>query len=186
MPHPLDNENFRRILFAYPSKAIRFLYTMYYDQLIGVSMMYTGYREASEDIVQETIIYVWENHEKLGRYFDKPLENYLIRVVRNKSVSYYRKYKKTDADHEPFSIEVPVAIAYSAEAHLIAYETSKEIMDLMASFPARERECLLMSLNEEMTTRQIADKLGVTVKAVERSITSANKRLKKYWKTSKD
>jgi predicted DNA-binding protein YlxM (UPF0122 family) len=40
-----------------------------------------------------------------------------------------------------------------------------------------------MKLDEELSTDQIASKLNVSKKAVERSLTSANKRLRKYWET---
>jgi DNA-directed RNA polymerase specialized sigma subunit len=39
-----------------------------------------------------------------------------------------------------------------------------------------------MRIDEEMTTQQIADRLNVSKKAVERSLTSANRRLRKYLK----
>ena len=69
----------------------------------------------------------------------------------------------------------------SVEANIIELEISREIREIISTFPRREKECLLMKIDKEMTTEQIAVELNVSKKAVERSVTSANKRLRRLW-----
>ena len=179
----IDNERFRKLLLSVPGKAIAILYGDYYHVLVTISESLVHNRKAAEDIVQETFIHVWEQHRKLGRHDERSIEHYLVRVVRNKSISYYKerlrrdRYSSAGMNGREFAGE-----EQSAESRLIGMEMSREIRRVIATFPRRETECLLMRIDEEMTTQQIADRLNVSKKAVERSLTSANRRLRKYLK----
>lgn len=66
----------------------------------------------------------------------------------------------------------------SIEARIIQVEITEEILQIIARFPKRERECLMMKIEEELHNEEIALRLGVGVKAVEKSLTSAKKRLR--------
>ncbi|HEV8512750.1 MAG TPA: sigma-70 family RNA polymerase sigma factor [Cyclobacteriaceae bacterium] len=178
----IENEQFRKLLLAFPAKAIAFLYDQYYQSLIGIARKLTHDQKTSEDIVQETFVHVWENHKQLGQFHERSIEYYLVRVVKNKAIS---RYKRTLQLNER-KIEFTNGYTFhsndpSIEDKIIRIEINQEIRQFIITFPRRERECLLLKLDEEMTTGQIADRLKVSKKAVERSITSANKRLKKYW-----
>ena len=178
----IENEQFRKLLLAFPAKAIAFLYDQYYQSLIGIARKLTHDQKTSEDIVQETFVHVWENHQQLGQYHERSIEHYLVKVVKNKAIS---RYKRTLQLNERkmefingyfFRSNDP-----SVEDLIIKIEINKEIREIIRSFPRRERECLMMKLDEELTPDQIAERLKVSRKAVERSITSANKRLRKHW-----
>ncbi len=178
----IENERFRKLLLSFPGKAIEFLYDQYYYSLVSIARRLTHDQKASEDIVQETFLHVWENHKQLGQYHERSIEHYLVRVVKNKSISRYKRTLQLNERKIEFFNGYSVhSNDPSIEDQIIQVEIDKEIRQLITSFPRRERECLLMKLDEEMTTEQIAERLNVSRKAVERSITSANKRLRKYW-----
>jgi RNA polymerase sigma factor (sigma-70 family) len=133
--------------------------------------------------VQETFVHVWENHKTLGRAHDQPIHFYLARVVKNKSISWYKKSLRLHENHTLYLNGNSVGSAeQSIETQLIDEEISARLKEVINTFPKREKECLLMKVNEAMSTREIATALGVTPKAVERSITSANKRLRQWAK----
>lgn len=177
----IDNDRFRRLLLVLPGKAIAMLYNTYYTVLVGIAESLVHDRWAAEDIVQETFIHVWEQHLRLGRPDDRSIEHYLVRVVRNKSISWYKaglrmdRYRSAIMNGHAFTDKEE-----SAESRLIGMEMSVEIRKVISTFPRRETECLLLRLDEELNAQQIADRLKVSRKAVERSLTSANKRLRKY------
>lgn len=176
----IDNERFRRLLIAQPEKAITILYEKYYHILVDVAESYVHDRKAAEDIVQETFIHVWERHRNLGQPNERSIEHYLIRVVRNKSITCYNKrlrQRTSDMSGHRFPAQET-----STEMQMIGLEISREIRSVIQAFPARERQCLLMKIDEEITAQQIADRLNVSRKAVERSLTSAYKRLRKCLK----
>lgn len=182
MSDAIDNERFRKLLLSLPGKAIEFLYNHYYHSLVNIARTLTHDQEASEDIVQETFILVWEKHKWLGQHHDKSIQHYLVRVVKNKAITYYKKnIRILDSrikymNGNSFPLNDP-----SVEANIIELEISREIREIISTFPRREKECLLMKIDKEMTTEQIAVELNVSKKAVERSVTSANKRLRRLW-----
>jgi RNA polymerase sigma-70 factor, ECF subfamily len=181
----IENEPLRKLLLSFPSKAIELLYDQYYLRLVGIARKFTNDPKASEDIVQETFLHVWENHQQLGQPHERSIEHYLVRVVKNKSISRYKRTlrqheRKIEFLHGLYGLGDP-----SIEDRLIRAEVDQAIRKVIATFPRRERECLFLKLDEELTTDQIADRLKVSRKAVERSITSANKRLRKHWSKSR-
>lgn len=68
----------------------------------------------------------------------------------------------------------------SIEARIIQVEVTQEILEIIARFPKRERECLMMKIEEELHNEEISSRLGVGIKMVEKSLTSAKKRLRKH------
>lgn len=177
----LDNKRFRKLLLAWPEKAIAFLYDSYYESLIVIAEKRTGDRKASEDIVQETFTLIWQNRNWLGQQHKKSIQNYLFKVVKNKSISFYRKKVKKDADRMKYLNGCAIdPIENPAEANIILTERGNSIDLIISGFPRRERECLIMRFHKEMAIEEIAKQLNISKKAVERSLTSARKRLKKY------
>ncbi len=178
----IENERFRKLLLSLPAKAIEILYEHYYRSLLRIARNLTHDAKLSEDIVQETFVHVWQNHKILGQYHQRSIQHYLVRVVRNKAITQYNRTKHLNEQKSEFlngshaQFNDP-----SIEALLIKNETSAKLRQVISTFPRRERECLLMKLDHELTTEQIATTLNVSKKAVERSLTSANKRLKKRW-----
>jgi RNA polymerase sigma factor (sigma-70 family) len=181
MPGVFDNERFRKLLLSLPGRAIEILYQQYYRSLVGLAFSFTKDPIASEDIVQETFVHVWENSKKLGKFHERSFEHYLVRVVKFKSITHFKKNLKEHQNNQELLRHKPVVNELSAEAALIRKEFITEIRQLVATFPPRERECLVLKMDEELTTQQIADRMGVSVKAVERTVTSAYKRLREYW-----
>jgi len=176
----IDNDRFRNLLLSWPEKAITFLYESYYDRLIRISERLTFDRKASEDIVQETFTLVWEQHKLLGQQRGQPLQHFLVRVVKNKSISFYRNKARTDAGRLKYLNGNENRHIDSIEAGIISTEKDDSIRLIISTFPRRERECLLLRLDQEMSMAEIARQLNVSKKAVERSLTSGKKRLRKY------
>lgn len=179
MPESFNNQRFRKLLLAVPAKAIEYLYDTYYDSLYRISLRRTNDELASADIVQEALIHVWEKHRSLSNHHEHPIQYYLVRIVLNRSISHLRlkrnaKFKRLNGE-EAFGFESP------REDQLVREETSLELRNLISTFPMREKQCLLMRLDKEMSVAEMAKTLKISEKAVERSITSANKRLRKYW-----
>lgn len=181
MPGPVNNNEIRKLLLSYPKRAIRILWDQYYNSLVKIAFNLTHDTDASKDIVQETFSYVWQNSRELGNYHERSIQHYLVRIVRNKSITHYKENLKISKrkirflnGHSFDLSEQPI------ESRIIQIEVTQEILDIITKFPKRERECLMMKIEEELGNEEISSRLGVGIKAVERSLTSAKKRLRKH------
>ena len=182
MPSSIDNERFRKLLLSSPGTAIEILYHGYYKSLLNIAKYLTQDEDVSEDIVQETFIHVWQNHKRLGQFHTRSIQHYLVKVVKYKAITRYKETVQTGKRKKMFlNGQVHNPTEPSVETSIIELEIRKEIRQLISTFPQKEKECLLMKLDEELTVDEIAARLRVSDKAVERSLTSANKRLRKYW-----
>jgi len=179
MPHHIHDHEIRKLLLALPGKAIKILYDHYYQDLLKIACRLTHDNDAAKDIVQEAFAHLWKNARKLGNHFKLPIQYYLIRIVRNKSISYY--HEKVALGQRKIQMMTDNAFRsmdQSVEARIIQVEMGAEILEIIARFPKRERECLMMKIRDELRNEEIALRLGVGVKAVERSLISAKKRLR--------
>lgn len=175
-----DNERFRKLLLSYPARAIEELYDRYYHNLIHIANKFTHDQTASQDIVQETIAHVWKEHKQLGRHHDQSIFHYLVRVVKYKAITHYKENLRFSEFKVRYLDGYPLT-GSPVEISIIEAEVRQEIRNVIAKFPKREQECLLLKMDEELTIEQMATKLNVSKKAVERSLTSARKRFRKYW-----
>ncbi|HYG18907.1 MAG TPA: sigma-70 family RNA polymerase sigma factor, partial [Ohtaekwangia sp.] len=165
---------------AYPAKALEILYDLFNNSLFTFACRLTHDEHAARDIVHDTFLHLYENSRKLSTPHESPIERYLIRVVRFKSISYYRRSRHLSLDKLLF-LDGTLPFRRNAEdVDTIENEISQQVWEVVRSFPRREQQCLLMRFNEGMSADQIAVRLEVSRKAVERSITSGKKRLRKW------
>ncbi len=180
MPNHVNNHEIRKLLLSYPRRAVRILCDQYYNSLVRIAFNLTHDKEVSKDIVQETFAYVWQNANELGNYHERSIQHYLVRIVRNKSISYYNENVQLSKKKIRFVNGHTYDLTQdSIESRIIQIEITQEILGIIARFPKRERECLMMKIEEELDNEEISVRLGVGIKAVERSLTSAKKRLRR-------
>jgi RNA polymerase sigma-70 factor (ECF subfamily) len=180
MPGVIDEERFRKLLRAYPATALEILYDLFNKSLFSFACRLTHDEDAARDIVHDTFLHIYEHRRELSNPHDSPIERYLVRVVRFKSISFYRKSRHLSLDKLLFLDGQFLTRKGAVEMDSIEHEIAHQVWEVVHTFPRREQECLLMRFDEGMSLDQIAERLEVTRKAVERSITSAKKRLRKW------
>lgn len=181
MPASINNELFRNLLFSWPEKALVLLYQEHYDSLIRVADMHTHDRHASEDVLQEVFADVWQKHKTLGQQRNESIQNYLIKAIEYHSISYYKNNtKKAERERQYFYANPGNTHEYPAEAGIISAEKQSFLRLIVGTLTPREKECLLLQIDYRMPVKDIAARLGITKKGVERNLTSAKKRLKKF------
>lgn len=138
--------------------------------------------EDAEDIVQEAFV----RFHRAGHGLETPDARPLLFVIaRNLLRDHWKVGGREAARRAPIDVHAldagPNAVADEVRA---ADETLIERQNLVAAaaviraLPQRNRDALLMHRFEQMTYRQIADRLGVSVSMVEKYIAEALRRLK--------
>lgn len=123
--------------------------------------------EVAEDIVQDTFVKIWEDCEKVvyetvKSYLFTIANNLFLNLVKHNKViqTHQQEQKKSSTNESPEFILLE-------EEFLIKLE--KTIEDL----PKTQREVFLLNRIEKMKYKEIAELLGISIKAVEKRMHSA-------------
>ncbi|NGF57633.1 RNA polymerase sigma-70 factor [Parapusillimonas sp. SGNA-6] len=149
------------------------IYRRYWGDMFQSAYNLLREREACMDIVQEIFIWFWEHRHGLNVRSLKP---YLSVAVKFKVANYIKKGKVRSSFFDRLKkIEEPYELVDdSIEV--------KEMMQIINRFtnqlPDKCREIFLLSRQEHLSNKEIAERLGISVKTVENQMTIALKKMK--------
>lgn len=130
----------------------------------------------AEDLAQEVFIKIWNRREALKDVYFKA---YLHRAAVNMALDHLDKHKR-QGTHIPLEdnvVQLP-ASSGSAEGSYHLRQTSAHIQQAINGLPEKCREIFVLSRFEEMTYREIAATLKISVKTVENQMITALKKLR--------
>ena len=160
-----------------PDDKVEALFRQYYSPLC--KSLYRILKDVSlaEDIVQEVFLKVWDRRSQLQ--LDEAIHGYLYRSCYNTALNFLKQQKPG------IDINSGIEIAFShldAEKALNYLETEHQILEAIENLPPKTREVFRMSRFEELSYREIAEKLGISIKAVEKHMGIALQRLRENLK----
>ncbi len=157
-------------------EAISALVAQYSTTLYRVAYSITRNAAEAEDAVQETFLRVLRHREKLGEIRDHRV--WLVRITWNVVLDRKRRAKaRPETEDIADLVRTLPAKALTAEKSAISSQEHARIMALIDSLPRKEREALLLSAVDELTTAQAAAVLGTTESSVRSRIFRARYQL---------
>ena len=152
--------------------AFEVLFDRYWKRLYSFAFKIYKKEAICEDIVQEIFISLWEKSINTNIV---NLEGYLLRAVKYKVANYIRDLK-FDSGHLEILQNIPHPS--KTDKHLVYQEFEAGIFMEIKKLPPRSQEVLILSRLEYYTNIEIAQKLGLSVRTVEKHISDALKLLK--------
>jgi RNA polymerase sigma-70 factor (sigma-E family) len=120
---------------------------------LRLALLLTGDRLRAEELLQDSLVRVYERWRKLSRRDD--LHAYLRRVLANNATSTWRGRRR-----ESLVAEVPDRPAPAGA------EPDAELRKALRSLPPRQRAVIVLRLYEDLSERQTAEILGISVGTV--------------------
>lgn len=154
-----DEAAFQRIYDKYVARLYASAYNLLRDQI------------ASEEIVQELFIQLWIKRHELE--IDN-LNSYLYMSVRNRVLMGLRK-KKLELDNAALEF---LESNYSSDTLIREKQMNQEIDQAIQELPDKCREIFILSRKEQLSNREIAELMNISVKTVENHITKALHKLR--------
>lgn len=151
------------------------LFEKHFDTLVTLTKKYVKDLDAAKDIVQETLIRVWDNQSYLQ--IKQSVRSYLERACVNGALNYLRYHHKF---FEEDATSCVLVNSDSPETAVTYLELHDNVMKFVQSLPEHLRSTFSMSRFQDMSYVEISKKLGVSVVAVEKRIIESPKRLRKY------
>lgn len=160
------------------SLAYSYLVGLYYKELCNYATSLSRDDFKSEDIVQNVIVRMWQQREKLNTNI--LIKNYLYKSVYNEFIDQYRKDLSISVLEKKY-IEVLdsfIEVKEENETKRLITLVEKEIEQL----PNKCKETFLLSKKNGLTYREIADYQNVSVNTVEKQMVKAFSILRKKLK----
>lgn len=166
---------FNHIFATYRTRYIRFAYS------------YTHNQEAAEDLVTESLMYYWENRERLQEVKDVPL--YILVTLKNKCLDYLQR-ERTWSDiaenllsNREWELQMRISTLEACEPEaLLSHEVQDLIDKALAKLPEKSSQIFMMSRYEGKNYQTIAQEMRLSVKSVEFHISKALNLLRKELK----
>jgi len=128
----------------------------------------------AEELAQDVMLELWRRREQLPDGSSVP--GYLLQAARNRALNHLR-HLQVQKKAQVF-VEALTEPAEHADADAEARELEVAIREAIAELPPRTREVFLMSRERNLRYGEIAEQLGVTVKAVEANMSRALRQLR--------
>jgi RNA polymerase sigma-70 factor (family 1) len=165
-----------------PYSQFKSVFEKYYQPLCNYAYSFTKDRSACEDIVQEVFARVWEKKQDI--ISSDAVRYYLFTAVRNNSLSFI-EHKKKSAGLIEEDIVTSVEIFPAEEQNGIATDNLMLIKKGLALLPPKCKDTFLLSRIGNLSYKEIAVTMGVSVKTVENQIAKAIRTLRDFMKQQK-
>jgi RNA polymerase sigma-70 factor (ECF subfamily) len=155
--------------------AFTIIFTKYYEDLVRFSFGYTRDSDASEEIIQEVFLKLWENRKAL--MIHSSLKSFLLKTVQNRSIDSLRHVSITHK-YASIVLEHPLLAENDTENYILHSELEANFKHAMDIIPTEYAEAFRMSRMETLNYQEIAQKLDISVRTVEVRISKALKLLR--------
>ncbi|WP_293711900.1 RNA polymerase sigma-70 factor [uncultured Parabacteroides sp.] len=156
-------------------EAFTSLYHRYCNKVYKFCSLYFTNNSSAEEVVQEVFIKLWDIRSYVNE--NENLEGLLFIITRN--LVFDNNRKNFNESFYQISILAAYDKAYDIEEELHAKDLKVYIDRLVNELTPRQKEIFCMSRYEHLSYKEIAEKLNITPKTVERHINDALKYLKK-------
>lgn len=154
-------------------KSFERLFKECYSKLYKISFLVTHDKQASQDIIQELFLKVWTDKNEFLE-----LENYLSTSVFNRSLNYIRDNAKIVSLHNRKGDMDTIFITKEIQNNF-DYELLKDaITKSVDKLPPQCKLIFLMNRMEGLKNREISERLGLSVKTIEKQLCIALHKIK--------
>jgi RNA polymerase sigma-70 factor (ECF subfamily) len=155
--------------------AFSMLYKRHWADLYKFAFSILRDQDACKDIIQDVYVWIWNHRQSLEIQSPK---SYLKTAVKYKIANYIRSGNIRESFFEEVA-KFNYDKSMPGEDELAELKELNTIIQLtVSSLPLKCREIYRLSREEKLSNREIAEKLGISVKTVENQITIALHRIR--------
>ena len=153
------------------------LFRDHYEPLCARAFQMVHDRKASEDIVQDVFLALWERREEVD--FDRPLLPLLFVAVKNRAIDLLRskKWRGGESGLDELDVCIRTLVADHIEEEFQLSQLSEEIDCCISGLSEQCRRVFLLSRTTGLKNREIAERLNISVKTVEKHIGAQPQRI---------
>ncbi len=157
-------------------EAFEQLFIYFAPRVKAVLMKQSSDANTAEDLMQETMLTVWNKADKFSKYRGS-VSAWIFTIARNKRIDGYRKQgTKHYLDIEDIELTDDTM---GSEEILISNERDKMVTDISNTLPIEQKEIIEMSFVKELSQTEISKKLGIPLGTVKSRMRLAYEKIRK-------
>ena len=150
------------------------IFNAYYPVLTVFARKFLDDHDLAEEVVQDMFVQLYEKRDSIR--IQTSLKSYLYQSVRNGCLNRIKQDKIHRKHHEEILKSSGEDAGWTD--HMVEAELEQKIYRIISGLPPRCKEIFLMSRQDDLTNREISEKLNISVRTVENQITRALKALR--------
>jgi len=155
--------------------ALKELFSIHYQDVCRAIHRFIMDKALVEDMAQEVFLRFWEKRTQIT--IKTSVQAYLRRMAINEALAYLRKNKKYR--EEELTPNVNLGTDTGVEEQYLHSELEDNIKHAIDGLPPRCKAVFQLSRFEELSYKEIAEKMGISIKTVENQMGKALKILRK-------
>lgn len=161
------------------SKAFELLFKRHYKPLCRRVNTMLNDEEATEDVVQQLFIKIWESRDTLQT--PDSVAAYLFTAARNRALNYIKSQSRKSSNEVPLT-NLHDEADNRTEEQMDANELQKALYAAIDALPEKRREVFVLSRFEGKSYKEIAEIMQISVKTVEAQMGKALSTLREFVK----
>ena len=154
----------------------KILFDTYFEDVRRYVLYRSGDEDIATDIAQDTFMRVWEKQMMID---PKRVKGLLFKIAGDLFISQYRRKQVAMNFLSAFQ---PGSKSITPEDEINFTELKNAYDAALKSMPEKQRTVFLMNRIDELKYKEIADQLGLSVKAIEKRMSQALEHLKIHLK----
>jgi len=152
------------------SFAFEKLYFKYSKKLYNFAFNILKSKEDSEELVQNVFMKIWETRSEIK--VELSFGSYIFRIAKNILLNQLKK-RINEKVYMDYLQAIPENIIFHVEQELNFLELNQEIKRLIGELPEKRREIFLLSRNDGLSYKEIAEKLNISVNTINTQISKS-------------
>ncbi len=156
--------------------AFRELFYRYSERVYAYVLSIAKERYIAEEVTQTVFVKLWNSRSLIDR--ERSLKSLLFAIAYNETVSLFRRQRAEKSKIAKF-LSLNLSDVTNDTEYKIEFENLHEVIEsVVCTLPERRQAIYRLSREAGLSNRDIAEKLGISVKTVENSMTAVLRTLR--------
>lgn len=156
-------------------RAFDAIYRMYARRLLAYCKEYTKSMEDAEEIVQDVFVRLWNGREQIRQ--EETLRSLLFIMSKHLLINAYRS-RVNDVSYEDYLDCRTEALASDTHYHIEYEEFMRQLRKALQTLPPTQRKVIELSRLEELSNKEVAERLSLSEQTVKNQLSLGLKALK--------
>ena len=156
--------------------SFKLLYDQWVARLYQFVLKIVKSESTAQDIVQDTFVKVWENHETINT--EHSFKSYLFTIAYHRIADEFRKQLRHPLMPDYITFTSSMVSYNEAEQNLSLEEFIRQLEKAKTKLSPRQRQVFEMSKEQNLSHSEIEKRMGISNQAVRNLLTAAMKTIR--------